>query len=66
MVKTYNPSSLKEFERTLKLTDQWARDLLDSMDWNKRKGQLRQQEKFMFQRAISTAVFLFHLFKVDS
>ena len=62
MVKAYNPSSLKEFEGTLKLTDQWARDLLDSMDWNNRKGQLRQQEKFTFQRTISTAV---HLFKVD-
>ena len=57
---------MKEFGETLDLTDWWARDLLDSMEWNKRKErtrkieqslQLLSEETFKFQRAISTAVF---------
>ena len=38
VVKANSPSSLKELGGTLELTDRWARDLLDSMEWNKRKG----------------------------
>ena len=65
VVKANNPNSLKEFGGTLKLTDRWVRDLLDSMEWNKRKGttgkieplpQFLSVEIFTFQRAISTAV----------
>ena len=65
VVKASNPSSLKKFGRTLELTDRWARDLLDSMELNKRKGttgktepspQSFSEEKNTFQRAISTAV----------
>ena len=65
VVKANNPTSLKEFRGTLELTDQWARDLLDCMEWNKHKGttgkiepspQFFSEEKFTFQRATSTAI----------
>ena len=58
VVKANNPSSLKEFGGTLELTDQWARDLLDSKKWNKCKGatekiepspQFLSEEIFRFQ-----------------
>ena len=38
VIKVDNSSSLKKFDGTLELTNRWARDLLDSMEWNKRKG----------------------------
>ena len=46
------------------LTDRWARHVLTKLKWNKRKGttgkvesspQFLAEEKFTFQRAISTA-----------
>ena len=42
MVKANNPSSLKEFSGKLELTDQWGRDLLEPMEWNKCKGELEK------------------------
>ena len=60
VVKANNPSCLKEFGGTLDLTDRWARNVLHSMEWVKRKGTTGKIEpslKFTFQRAISTAVF---------
>ena len=65
LVKVSNPNSLKEFGGTLELADRWPRDLLDSMERNKRKGitgkieplpQFLSEEKFRFQGAISAAV----------
>ena len=65
MVRANNPSSLREFSGTLELTDRWAIDLLDSVEWSKLKGtigkiksspQFLSNEKFTFQRAISAAV----------
>ena len=65
VVRANNPSSLSEFSGTLELTDRWAIDLLDSVEWNKLKGtigkikpspQFLSKEKFTFQRAISAAV----------
>lgn len=38
VIKANNPNSLKEFGGTLELTDRWARSVLDSMQWVKRKG----------------------------
>jgi len=65
VVRANNPNSLKEFGGTLELTDRWARDLLITLDWCKRKGttgkiepspQFLAEEKFTFQRAISAVV----------
>ena len=51
---------------TLELTNLWARNLRDSVEWNKHKAtiekiepspQLLSEEKFTFQRAVSIAVF---------
>ena len=70
VVKADNPSSLQVFSRTLELTNRWARDLLDSMEWNKRRettgnieslGQILSTEKLMFQRAISTALLEYNI-----
>ena len=63
MVKANNPSSLKKLGGILELTNRCERDLLYSMEYNKRKGttgkiepspQFLPKEKFTFQRAIST------------
>ena len=60
VVEANNPSSLKKIAGTKELTDRWARDLLDSMEWNKRKGttgkiercpQFLFEETFTLQRA---------------
>ena len=58
MVKANNSSYLKEFGGTIGLTDRWARDFLDSLEWNKRKGATGKlnhrpillQRENMFQR----------------
>ena len=42
VVKANNPSSLKEFSGKLELTDQWGRDLLEPMEWNKCKEELEK------------------------
>ena len=70
VVKDKNSSSLKEFGGTIELTDRWARDLQDSMEWDKRKEttgktepfgsegieQFLSEEKITSQRVISAAV----------
>ena len=56
---------LREFDGSLELTEGWARNVLKSMDWVKRKGttgkvepcsKFLEEEKFTFQRAIAKAV----------
>ena len=65
VVKANDPSLLKEYGGHLQLTEDWARSLLISMDWVKRKGttgkvepseKFLEEEKFTFQRAISHIV----------
>ena len=60
-----NPDILKEFGGTVELTNLWARSVLSDLNWSKRKGttgkidsspQFLAEEKFTFQRAISTAI----------
>ena len=64
-VRANNPNALKEFGGNLDLTDRWARDVLKQLKWRKRKGttgkvdpspQILAEEKFTFQRTISTAI----------
>ena len=65
VVKANEPNLLKEFRLHLELMDNWARHLLISMEWVKRKGatgkvqpseKLLQEEKFSYQREISRVV----------
>ena len=65
VVKSNNPNALKEFGGSLDLTDRWARAVLKQLKWGKRKGttgnvdsppQVLAEEKFTFQRTISTAI----------
>ena len=61
-----NPNSLSKFGGHIKLTDDWARGVLNSMDWVKRKvttgkvepsKQFLEEKKFTFQRSISMVVY---------
>ena len=63
--KANEPNLLKEYGGPLELTEDWARNVLKSMEWVKKKGTTGKtepsdgflaEEKFTFQRAISTAV----------
>ena len=65
VIKGNDPNILREFGGSLKLTEGWARSVLKSMDWVKRKGttgivepcsKFLEEEKFTFQRAIAKAV----------
>ena len=65
VLKANRPNSLSEIGGGITLTDNWARGVLKSMDWVKRKGTTRKvepsaqflaEEKFIFQRAISAVV----------
>ena len=65
VVRANNPSELKEFGGSLDLTRDVARDVLKQLKWSKRKGttgkgdpspQFLAEEKFTFQRTISTAI----------
>ena len=56
---------LKEFGRSLDLTDRWTRDVFKQLKWSKCKGtigivdpspQFLAEEKFTFQRTISMAI----------
>ena len=38
VVKANEPNFMKEYGGTIELTEMWARTLLNSMDWVKRKG----------------------------
>ena len=66
MLKANDPNSLSEFGGRIMLTINWARGVLKSMDWVKRKGttgkvapsaQFLAEENCAFQRAISTVVY---------
>ena len=61
VIKANSPSSLKKYV----MTDGWARHVLESMKWTKRKGttgkvepsqQFLDEEKLTFQRNISTII----------
>ena len=65
-VKSNNPVLLKENEGSLQLTEDWARGVLKSMNWVKRKGttgkiepsqQFLLEEKFTFQKKLFGAIF---------
>ena len=65
VVRANNPDILTEFGGTAELTNRWARSILSELNWSKRKGttgkiepslQFLAEEKFTFQRAISTAI----------
>ena len=65
VLKANNPKLLKEYGGSIGLTDMWARGILKSMNWVKRKGttgkiepssQFLQEGKFTFQRKISQLV----------
>ena len=65
VVKASDPKLLREFGGSLELTEGWARSVLKSMDWVKRKGttgkiepcsKFLEEEKFTFQRAIGKVV----------
>ena len=56
---------LKEFGGGLELTENWARNVLKSVNWIERKGTTRkveaskkflEEEKFTFQRKISNVI----------
>ena len=64
-IKANSPSSLKKYDGHIELTDDWARHVLESMKWTKRKGatgkvepsqQFLDEEKLTFQRNISTII----------
>ena len=65
VIKANLPSSLKKCGGHIELTDSWARHVLESMKWTKRKGttgrvepsqQFLDEEKLTFQRNISTII----------
>ena len=65
VVRANNPNALTEFDGILDLTDGRARDVLKQLKWSKHKGttskvdpspQFLAEEKFTFQRTISTAI----------
>ena len=66
VVKSNNPILLKENGGSLQLTEDWAKGVLKSMNWGKRKGttgkikssrQFLLEEKLTFQKKISDAIF---------
>ena len=66
MVKSSNPILLRKNAGSLQLTEDWARGVLKSMNWVKRKGttgktelsrQFLLEEKLTFQMKISGAIF---------
>ena len=66
VLKANDPNTLSESGDTITLTEDWARGILRSMDWVKRKAttgkvepstQFLAEEKFTFQKAISTYVY---------
>ena len=65
VIKANSPSSLKKYGGHIELTDGWARHVLESMKWAKRKGttgrvvpsqQFVDEGKLTFQRNISTII----------
>ena len=65
-VRVNNPNLLKEYGGDLVLTDKWAREVMEKLTWSKHKGttgkvdpsaQFLAEEKFTFQRNISSPIF---------
>ena len=65
VIKANSPSLLQKYGGHIELTDGWARHVLESMKWTKRKGttgkvepsqQFLDEEKLTFQRNISTII----------
>lgn len=65
VIMANSPSLLKKYGGCIELTDGWARHVLESMKWTKRKGttskvepsqQFLDEEKLTFQRNISTII----------
>lgn len=65
VLRANKPEMLKEFGGTIELTEGWARHVLKSMNWSKRKAttgkvepsaQFLAEEKFTFQKAIAKAI----------
>ena len=63
--KANDPNILRKFGGSLELSEGWARSVLKSMDWVKRKettgkvepcSKFLEEEKFTFQRVIAKAV----------
>ena len=61
-----DPNNLSEFVGHITLTDDWARGILQPIDWVKRKRttgkiepspQLLAEERFIFQKTIATVVY---------
>ena len=66
VLKANDLNSFSEFGGGITLTENWVRGVLKSMDWVKRKettgkvepsAQFLAEEKFTFQKAISTVVY---------
>ena len=66
VLKAIDPNTLSEFGGHITLTDDWAKGILQSMDWVKRKGttvkiepspQFLAEERFTFQKPIATIVY---------
>ena len=66
VVRWNSPTLLKENGGSLELTEDWAREFIKSMNWNKRKDttgkiepskQFLLEEKFTFQKKISGVIF---------
>ena len=65
VIRANNPEVLKEFGGTIELTEGWARSVLESLNWSKRRAttgkvepstQLLAEEKFTFQKAIAKVI----------
>ena len=65
VLKANDPKCVSEFGGYVTLTEDWARGVLKSMEWVKRKGttgkvepspQFLAEEKFTFQRSIASVV----------
>lgn len=65
IVKANNPKSLRENGGWIELTEDWARGIIKSMNWTKRKAttgkvepsqQFLDEERLTYQKKISTAV----------
>ena len=65
VIKSNCPSKLKDFEGLIALTEGWARGVLKSIGWSKRKGttgkikpskQFLLEEKLIYQRRIASII----------
>ena len=66
VMRSNSPTLLKKNGSSLELTEDWARGVIKSMNWTKRKGTTRKiepskqsllKEKLIFQKMISGAIF---------